>query len=153
MEYGTHRPNTDPYFALSWTVTVNTFVVVDSELEWITVTLSVVRHWDIPRVHGRGGCCTQRRRRQRTLDFCCWHHLGIVCVHGGLLDQKKHTEQVDSLTYSTTKTAGKCKIEFLNASHSDNCSTIALQHFFFFFFVPVTVIINLTANYYSTAVP
>jgi len=36
--------NTNLYFALSGTVTLQTLGVVDSELEWITVTQSVVRH-------------------------------------------------------------------------------------------------------------
>jgi len=36
--------NTNLYFALPGTVTVKTLGVVDGELEWITVTMSVVRH-------------------------------------------------------------------------------------------------------------
>jgi len=76
--------------AVSWTVTVETLGVVDSELELITVAVSVVRHWDIPRVHGRVGRCTPRRRRQRTLQYSCWQERSIVCVQSGRLHQNTH---------------------------------------------------------------
>jgi len=76
--------------AVSCAVTVKTFGVVDSQLELITVTLSVVRHWDIPRVHGWVGRCTQRRRRQRTLQYSRWQERSVVCVWSGRLDQNTY---------------------------------------------------------------
>ena len=44
IDYQTTYKNTNLYFALSGTITLKTLGVVDGELEWITVTLSVVRH-------------------------------------------------------------------------------------------------------------
>jgi len=85
--------------AVSWTVAVKTSWVVDGELEWMTVTVSVVRHWDIPRVHGRVRCITQRRRRQRTFQFGRRHHLSSECVHIGRLLTKPARQYRHYVTY------------------------------------------------------
>jgi len=106
---------TDLYLALSWALTVKTVGVVDSQLELITVTLSVVGHRDPPRVHGRVGRVTQRWRRQWTLQFTVWHHRGIIRVHG-----------VTTATTTTTSTATITTIIVTTTTSTTTTSTITV---------------------------